>query len=326
MTAASTRELPTAAAWAYEPKWDGWRCLAWIRDGRVQLQTRNGKPIGGQFPDITRALRWSLPAGVVLDGELLVWDDARERSSFSLLQRRAAAGRRVLQLARQHPAHYVVFDVLATGDASWLPAPLAERRALLEDLLAGAPANLVLCPQTTDPAVAREWIDTWTATGIEGVVAKRLDQPYRVGRGGWQKLRARITTEAIIGGVTGWITAPQTVLVGQYDHRGRLRYTGRSTPLTDTQRAEIAPLLHRPVSQRRGATVTHPWPQPLPTSWTGTWETRTPTRYVQVEPDVVAELLVDTAFEHGRYRHPVQHIRTRRDMSVYDVPLLGTDE
>ncbi|GIF69332.1 ATP-dependent DNA ligase [Asanoa ishikariensis] len=326
MTAATTRELPVAAAWAYEPKWDGWRCLAWIRPGRVQLQTRSGKPIGVQFPDITRALRATLPPGVVVDGELVVWDDARERSSFSLLQRRAAAGRHVLQLARQHPAHYVIFDVLATADASWLPAPLTERRALLEDLLAGAPTSLVLCPHTTDPAVAREWLDTWTTTGIEGIVAKRVDQPYRVGRGGWQKLRARTSAEAIIGGVTGWITAPRTILVGQFDTRGRLRFTGRSTPLTETQRAELAPLLHRPVAQRQGLRMEHPWPQPLPSSWTGSWQTRTAQRYTQVEPDTVAELLVDTAFEHGRYRHPVQHIRVRRDISVYDVPILGIDE
>ncbi|MEV4539298.1 ATP-dependent DNA ligase [Asanoa sp. NPDC049518] len=231
MTAASTHELPVAAAWAYEPKWDGWRCLAWVRDGRVQLQTRNGKPIGGQFPDITRALRQSLPPGVVLDGELVVWDEGRQRSSFALLQRRAGAGRRVLQLARQYPAHYVVFDVLATGDASWLPAPLVERRALLEELMTETPANLVLCPHTTDPAVAREWIETWTDTGIEGVVAKRRDQPYRIGRSGWRKLRVRTTAEAVVAGVTGWITAPQTVLIGRYDSYDRLRCVDRITAL-----------------------------------------------------------------------------------------------
>lgn len=119
---------------------------------------------------MTRTVRATLPAGVVVDGELLVWDAARERSSFALLQRRAAAGRRVLQLARQFPAHFVIFDLLATAEQSLLPAPLSERRALLEQLLADAPTPLVLCPQTTDPAVAGEWIDTWTSTGIEGVL------------------------------------------------------------------------------------------------------------------------------------------------------------
>ncbi|MEV4539302.1 hypothetical protein AB0J82_36565 [Asanoa sp. NPDC049518] len=103
-------------------------------------------------------------------------------------------------------------------------------------------------------------------------------------------------------------------------------YIGRSLPLTDVQRAELAPLLSRPVAQRRGQPVTHPWPQPLPTSWAGNWETRAPLRYVQVEAAIVAEVLVDTAFEHGRYRHPVQHIRVRRDISIYDVPVIGIDE
>ncbi|WP_176985137.1 hypothetical protein [Asanoa ishikariensis] len=81
----STSTLPVGPAWAYQPKWDGWRCLASVREGRVQLQTRNGKPIGGQFPDITRVLRRSVPPGVVLDGGLVVWDEARQRSSFSLV-------------------------------------------------------------------------------------------------------------------------------------------------------------------------------------------------------------------------------------------------
>lgn len=325
MLATSVRELPVGPDWAYEPKWDGWRQVAWIRANRVQLQTRNGHPLGLQFPDITRALR-PLPPGLVLDGELIVWDEARERSSFSLLQRRAAAGRQALRLARQFPAHFVVFDVLATADESLLPAPLAERRRLLEDLLANIPTQLVLCPHSTSPAVAREWIDSWVATGIEGVVAKRRDQRYQAGRAGWRKLRVRTTAEAIVGGVTGWVGAPQTVLIGRFDSRGSLRYSGRSTPLTAEQRDELAPLLARPAAQRRGVPLRHPWPQPLPASWSGSWQRPEPLRYVQVEPNVVAEVLVDTAVEGGRYRHPVQHVRVRRDMSVYDVPILGVDE
>ncbi|GIF69430.1 hypothetical protein Ais01nite_74650 [Asanoa ishikariensis] len=158
------------------------------------------------------------------------------------------------------------------------------------------------------------------------MVAKRLDQRYQAGRSGWRKLRVRTTAEAIIGGVTGWPNAPQTVLIGRLDSTGRLRYMGRSTPLTDEQRGELAPLLSRPVAQRRGMPVQHPWPQPLPAAWSGSWQRPEPLRYVQVEPDVVAELLVDTAIERGRYRHPVQHVRARRDMSIYDVALFGVDE
>jgi hypothetical protein len=106
----------------------------------------------------------------------------------------------------------------------------------------------------------------------------------------------------------------------------RKSYVGRSTPLTDVQRAELAAVLSRPVAQRRGAPVQHPWPQPLPASWLGSWEKPTEVPYVQVEPTAVAEILVDTAFEHARFRHRVRFVRVRRDMSVYDVPILGAED
>jgi ATP-dependent DNA ligase len=320
---AVTAELPTGNQWAYEPKWDGFRAVAFRRENRVDLQSRSVKPLGSYFPEITRAIRAAVPPGAVLDGELLVWDNDRERSSFALLQRRISAGRHVNRYARRWPAHYVVFDLLADGQQSLLGLPLRERRRRLEQLLARAPNEVVLTPQTTDLDVVTEWIDTWTETGIEGVVAKRLDRPYRPGQRGWRKHRTRSTTEAIIAGITGWLSAPQTVLVGRLDTRGRLRYVGRSTPLTDAQRAEIVPLLSRPIAQHRGASVRHPWPQPLPASWSGSWERPEPLRYVPTEPDVVAEILVDTAFEHSRWRHRVKFVRPRRDMSVYDVPILG---
>jgi ATP-dependent DNA ligase len=323
---AVTAKLPVGEEWAYEPKWDGFRAVAFRRENRVDLQSRSLKPLGTYFPEITRAIRAAVGPGVVLDGELIVWDDARERSSFALLQRRISAGRHVNRYARRWPAHYVVFDLLADGSRSLLGLPLRERRRRLEQILARARNEVVLTPQTADLDVVREWIETWTETGIEGVVAKRLDRPYRPGQRGWRKHRTRSTTEAIVGGVTGWLSAPQTVLVGRLDSRGQLRYVGRSTPLTDAQRTELAQLLSRPVAQRRGAPVQHPWPQPLPASWSGQWERREPVRYVQVEPEIVAEILVDTAFEHSRFRHRVKYVRPRGDMSIYDVPILGADE
>ncbi|WP_233197113.1 ATP-dependent DNA ligase [Verrucosispora sp. ts21] len=275
--------------------------------------------------DITRAIRAVVPPGVVLDGELIVWE--RGRTNFAQLQRRVTAGRDLLRLARERPAHYVLFDLLADADGQVvLDMPLAQRRARLERLLVDAPAQLTLTPQTTDMLQVTDWLLHWTvAAGIEGVVSKRLSSRYEPGRRGWWKSRTRIVTEAIIGGVTGGFSRPETVLLGRFDRRRRLRYTGRSHPLTLDQRAALAELLSPPRMPRPGS-VAHPWPQPLPASWSGQLDRPEPLPYAQVEPTVVAEIDADVAFEHGRWRHRVRYARTRADMSVYDVPLLLGEE
>lgn len=320
MLATPVDTLPEGPGWAYEPKWDGWRAIAFCRAQGVHLQSRSARPLSNYFPDVTRVVRATVPAGVVLDGELIVWE--RERTNFALLQRRVTAGSHVLRMARDHPAHYVVFDLLRDVDGrELLEVPLSERRARLTDLLANAPAQLPLSPQTTDLAEAQEWLSTWTAAGIEGVMAKRLGSRYEPGRRGWRKLRARRTTEAIIGGVTGALHDPETLLVGRFDPAGRLRYTGRTHPLSAPQRRELA-LLLAPPGQGRSRGGGHPWPQPLPPAWSGQLDKPEPLPYTQVDPTVVAEIEVDTAFEHHRWRHRVRYVRPRLDLSIYDVPLL----
>jgi ATP-dependent DNA ligase len=131
----------------------------------VYLQSRSGKSLSSYFPEITRAVRTATPAGTVLDGELVIWEPDRQRTSFALLQRRITAGARVLQLARTNPAHYVVFDLLADQHGQLLDQPLATRRERLATLLAGAPASLQLSPQTTDPNEAREWLEPGAPPG-----------------------------------------------------------------------------------------------------------------------------------------------------------------
>jgi len=116
MLAAPAHVLPTGPGWAYEPKWDGWRALAFCQPGRVYLQSRTGKAVSAYFPDLTRIIA-ALPVGAVLDGELLVWDPDRARTSFPLLQRRVSGGTTVVRLAASHPAQYVVFDRCATVTA-----------------------------------------------------------------------------------------------------------------------------------------------------------------------------------------------------------------
>lgn len=177
---------------------------------------------------------------MVLDGELLVWE--RGRTNFAQLKRRVTAGRDLLRLARECPAHYVLFELLAdAGGQVIIDVPLSQRRARLERLLADAPVQLTVTPHTADMRQVADWLLHWTvAAGIEGVVSKRMAGRYEPGRRDWSKFRTRIVTEAIIGGVTGSIGRPETVLLGRFDRRGRLRYTDRSHPLTTDQRPALA--------------------------------------------------------------------------------------
>ncbi|MEH0821455.1 MULTISPECIES: ATP-dependent DNA ligase [unclassified Micromonospora] len=317
MLAKAVETVPEGEGLSYEPKWDGWRALAFRHQDGVYLQSRAGRDLGTYFPDVVEAVRRAVAPGTVLDGELVVWEG--DRTDFAQLQRRVTAGAQRAALVNRHPAHYVVFDLLsAPPGRPLLDEPLAQRRALLAALIADAPAQLTLSPQTTDVGQAREWLRTWTAAGIEGLLIKQLDSRYQPDRRGWRKYRAYHTTEAIIGGVNPSVTDPQILLLGRLDDTGRLRYTGRTHTLRPDQRAELADLL-----TPHPTTPEHPWPQPLPASWTGQLERPQPLPYVPVVPTVAAEIDVDTAYEHHRWRHLVRYRRPRLDLAVTDVPPLN---
>ncbi|WP_345638708.1 ATP-dependent DNA ligase [Rugosimonospora acidiphila] len=325
MLAVAAEVLPPGPGWVFEPKWDGWRAIAECGVDRAPLYSRSGRSLTGFFPDVSRMVHANVPPGVILDGELIIWDG--QQTNFALLQRRVSSGSRLLRMARDHPAHYVVFDLLRDRDGQdLLHEPLSQRRRQLAALLADAPAALTLCPQTADRVTAQEWLTEWVSAGIEGVVAKRRDSRYHPGqRRDWYKIRSRLTTEAIIGGVTGTLSAPQTLLLGRLDARGRLRYTGRSHSLSAQQQQDLGWLLIPPAPYDPGRSTPHPWPQPLPPNWSGQFNRPQPLRYRQVLPVLVAEIQVDTAYEYHRWRHPVRFIRIRTDMSVYDVPPWGTE-
>ncbi|MEK6439844.1 ATP-dependent DNA ligase [Pseudonocardia sp. T1-2H] len=264
MIAVHADRLPEAphAGWSYEAKFDGFRCLAHRRADRVALQSRQQRPLTRYFPEIVAALE-QLDTAVVLDGELVLWREGR--LDFAGLQQRIRpTDARARQLSLASPASFVVFDVLALDHRDVRPLPYRARRPLLEDLLGRQlPHGLVLMPATTDPAVARAWLTNHSAAGIEGVVAKRRDQPYRPGGRTWRKIRTRRTTEAVVGGVLGSIARPEALILGRYDTRGRLRVAGRTTPLPQPARAELGHVLTTPASG------THPWPVTIPSSRTG---------------------------------------------------------
>ncbi|WP_239770497.1 hypothetical protein [Streptomyces sp. CL12-4] len=187
------------------------------------------------------------------DGELVVWEAGR--LVFERLQHRLARRRGVgaLAAARAWPAHLVVFDVLRLRGTDLTAWPYVRRRAALEALFAEAAlsAPFTLCPSTTDPATAREWL-TWTAAGLEGLCFKRLAEPYRPGARTWTKYKVRATADAIVGAVTGPVAAPRTLLLGRHDSTGMLRYTGRTAPLARAATDALAGLL-------TPAGGEHPW-------------------------------------------------------------------
>ncbi|WP_199512185.1 ATP-dependent DNA ligase [Nucisporomicrobium flavum] len=317
-------EPPYPERTVLEPKWDGWRAIAWVQRDRVRLQSRHGIDLSAYFPDVCAALGEHLPPGVVADGELICWDAARGRTSFTDLRRRVSAGRNLQREIARRPVHLVLFDLLQDARGrELLDQPLAARRRRLQKLLVGAPPLLPLCPQTTDPKLAQAWFGEYAVAGIEGLVVKSTDRPYRPATVGWRKVRRRSTTELIIGGVTGMPANPGSLLLGRLDSRGRLHFLAQTHPIKAAQRAELAEHLRPMVFQGDGAG--HPWPRPLPAAWSIELTDRRPVPYVQVEPLLVAEVEVDTAVDGpvGRHRHRVRHLRLRPDLAPHNVPSLG---
>jgi len=300
MVARSAAELPVGDRWSYEAKFDGYRCIA-LRHNRVQLQSRQFRPLSDAFPDVTEAVS-VLPAGTVVDGELVVMVDGR--ADFAALQRRATT-RRVEALAM-----LAVFDLLAHRGVDLRPLPYRERRVRLEQILGGQHAGLCLVPITRVRLAASAWMGHGDR-GVEGVVAKRRDQGYLPGRNSWLKVRAKSTSEAVVGGVLGSPQMPLGLILVRHDRRGRLRVVGRSLPLRREQRELLGRLLAQPRSE-------HPWPAVLPGGRFGL-PGSDPVEYAPVEPSVVVEIETDTCFEVGRYRHPVKFVRVRSELNPADI-------
>ncbi|RKS68654.1 ATP-dependent DNA ligase [Actinomadura pelletieri DSM 43383] len=303
----------------YEPKFDGFRAIAIVDDGgAVRLSSRRRTRLDDAFPEIVAAVRERLAPGTVVDGEIVRW--GRDgRLDFGALQRRHAAGRRRAELARTEPCHYVVFDVLESGGEDLRPRPLRDRRAVLEALLgdAGPSARVVITPQTSEVEEATVWFDALAVQGVEGLVVKDADGPYLEGRRRWRKVKRRVTTEAIVGGVTGTRQAPESLILGRYDEDGRLRVVARTTPLPPDARAALGDLLQH-------AGPDHPWPAELPAGLAGgVYGSHPPIRYVRTEPETVVEISADAAIERGRWRHAVRFVRVRPDLEPWQVPPFG---
>ncbi|MEJ8654739.1 ATP-dependent DNA ligase [Streptomyces sp. MS1.AVA.3] len=315
MLARSLDRLPTPGALpggvVLEQKVDGYRAIAFVRRGRLFLQTRRGADLTHAFPDLADAAA-EVGKDVVLDGELVVPREGR--LDFTVLQDRARRrGSTAAASASANPAYLICFDVLEADDTELLAQSYAERRARLERLFADEvlAAPFALCPATPDFDVATSWLDpAWGAAGIEGVVAKGRAQRYRPGERAWIKVRRRDTHEAVVGAVTGGVQRPTTVLLGRYDDRGRLHFIGRSVPLAKRLQSDLAENL-------AAAAADHPW---TGRSFSAGWGSNRLLDVTLVAPDVVAEFSGDTAVDQGRWRHPVRLLRRREDRQPLDVP------
>ncbi|MFF0092699.1 ATP-dependent DNA ligase [Streptomyces canus] len=314
MLADSRRELPSDRALpghlVAEQKPDGFRAVLFARTDRVMLQSRKGADLTSAFPEIAAAAS-TIEEGLVLDGELVVPHEGRLH--FGELQNRARRrGRGALAAAAEHPAYLIVFDVLEAAGVELLDRPYWKRRALLEDLFTRMVLDgpFALCPATTDRATMLDWLDpAWGAAGIEGVVLKGSEQRYWPGKRAWIKVRSRVTAEGVIGGVTGTLAAPASLLLARYDDAGRLRLIARSTPLPAAVRRDLAGRL-------RPAGPEHPWQG---RRFSAGWGTRDELQYRPVALDLVAEFLADTAVDDEIYRHPVRFVRLRGDLNVKDM-------
>ena len=308
MEAAIAEDLPTGPRWLYEPKWDGLRCLA-FRDGdRVELQSKAGRAIGRYFPDVVDGLRTMRPRSFVLDGELVI--DVDGVPSFEALQQRLhPAESRVRMLAEATPARLVAFDMLGVDRRGLVDRPLAERRRTLERFVAhhGDPAHTIqLSPATADVATARGWLVA-ERPGQDGVVAKRLDLPYRAGeRDGMVKVKRMHTIDCVVGGFrhAAREDVVGSLLLGLYDGAGLLHHVGFTTSLRDAERGRLTERLEALI-EPPGFTGRRPDGE---SRWSGArgggWQ--------PLRPELVVEVHYDH-FTAGRMRHGATLVRWRPD-------------
>lgn len=306
-----SRPPPTRRGWTLAglQSRSGFRgLLAREIDGRTRLISRRGTDLSVAFPELIDAAA-DLPVAlgdVAFDGEVVIWNGGLLDFGLLLkrLNRRPAAA---LALAREHPAHFVAFDLLHLAGRDLAREPYRVRRAELErvftDHMLSEP--WILTPSTTDPAEVALWLTAWVPLGIEGIVLKQLTAPYRGGKRGWHQW-VRNSFEVVVGAVTGSTQRPQTLLLGAHAADGRLRFLGRTTPLTARASADLAPYLVP-------AGPDHPWQGRKLTGIFDRGSARPPRL---VDPLLVVEVASDGIGDsYGRWRHPARFLRQRPDLS-----------
>src|SRR5919108_5905504 len=293
--AKTARGLPTGDGWVYEPKWDGFRTIAFVDGGDVYLQSRSGRPMSRYFPEL------EFPEGrYVLDGEVVLFD-AEGRQDFDALgQRIHPAKTRIDMLAEKTPTRFVAFDLLAHDNAVLFELPQAERRDRLARIVE-APVDLT--PSSEDPAEAEPWL-----RGAEGVIAKRQDAPYRPGeRVGMVKIKRVRTIDAV---VMGWRPGKEentlgSLILGLYDDAGKLRVVGHTSGFRAAEKRELPARLAPYETGQRGMGDPSRWDNERELEW------------IELRPELVVEVTFDHV-SNNRIRHGTKVVRWRDDKPPAD--------
>lgn len=309
MEALLVDEVPSDGQWQYEPKWDGFRCLA-FRDGDdVQMRSKSGQPLDRYFPEVVAYLSEIKARKFVIDGELVI--NYGDHFSFDdLLERIHPAASRIKKLSIERPATFILFDILVDQDAEVLTAePLEDRREQLEQFYnnyANGIDKLVLSPKTTDFAVAERW---WklVGEGLDGIVAKRLGVPYQSGnRKGMVKIKEMRTADCVVGGFRYASNAPVigSILLGLYDEQGLLHHVGFSSAFKAQERKRLTEMLE-PLIEQPGFTGNAP-------GGPSRWSTKRSEEWYPLRTELVVEVQFDH-FTGDRFRHGTRLLRWRPD-------------
>jgi ATP-dependent DNA ligase len=308
MEARSVEEIPTGDEWQYEPKWDGFRCLAFRDADKIFLQSKNGQPLARYFPDVAANVAKLAQQQFVLDGELVI--PIGGALSFDELQLRLhPAASRVQKLAAAHPAFYIAFDLLAEDNESYLKLNLRERRRLLEKFARSnlrSVKNIRLSPATSDYRVASDWFRK-TGRDLDGILAKRLDAAYASGeRTAAVKVKQIRAADCVAGGFR-YATGARVIgslLLGLYGEDGLLHHVGFISGFKASERRALTAKFER-LKKPPGFTGNAPGgPSRWSTERTGQWE--------PVAPKIVVEVAYDH-FTGGRFRHGTRFLRWRPD-------------
>ena len=303
MEAKLTDEVPAGDGWQFEPKWDGFRCLAFREGDAVELMSKSGKPLGRYFPEIVEALLALKERRFVLDGEQVL--PRGEVLSFAALQMRLhPAASRIARLSRETPAQLMLFDCLQLGTKYLSGEPLMKRRSALERFMTEtAGPRLLLSPCTTARRVAEKWFAR-TGGALDGIVAKRLDEPYRPGERAMTKVKQQRTADCVVGGYRMSGSSVSSLLLGLYDRAGKLDYVGFTSSFSAEGRRELAAKLK---------------PYHGPSAFTGSapggvsrWSRGRSREWVSLRAELVAEVIYDQVTGQ-RFRHGTTFRRWRPD-------------
>lgn len=317
MLASIAEALPPEGPYLYEPKWDGFRAIV-FRGEDVYIQSRDLRPFDRYFPDLHAAFRAALPAGCVLDGEIVIATAAG--LDFDALQMRLhPAASRVAKLARETPASFVAFDALALDGHVLMAQPQSERRRRLEAAFGTASAPLYVTPATRDRAVAVEWLERFEGAGLDGVIAKPLGAPYQPGKRAMLKVKHARTADCVVAGFR-WHKAGEGVvgslLLGLYDDRGTLHHVGVASAFTMNHRRQLARELE---PLRNNALSDHPWRGWSEASATmrmpggqSRWSAGKDMSWEPLRIERVCEVKYDH-LQGGRFRHAAIFLRWRPD-------------